>query len=182
MSGIFDNDLIDDLDEVELLKDFESFSPGTHEAIISAAEVARNKKDTMNMLVVTYRHPTEEHITAREWLPIPEGKPSEWDATVESRISQAGKKYDTSEYDRNMNSLRRLKTRFVEYGFPPERVGSVQPEDLIDIPVVIRIKATPSDKYPDSVSVASVKGRGSQEASPSLPQAGKKKDNPFKKK
>lgn len=180
--GIFDNDLLDDIDEVELLPEYERFTPGTYRATVTSAEMEESKAGKP-MLVLRYTDEARPEVSIKEYLTIPKGGRSSWDSTEETKIGNNGKSYTTSEAQRNEKSIARLKTRLVGLGIPPERVGTVEPSDLIDIPVIVKVGADRSNpEYPDSVRIVSVKSSlGGNASSPSLPTAAAK-ENPFAKK
>jgi hypothetical protein len=99
---------------------------GTYEAVITKAEVKRNKADTDNFLVLTYTIDDGTKRQAQEWKKIP-SNPS------------------ADDYERSKSYL---KQRLLSIGIPNERINAFEPDDAIGTEVVITVKEN-SDGFPN---------------------------------
>src|SRR5690349_16508769 len=110
-----------DLDLTQAADDPFAIEDGTYEAIITKAEVKRNKNDTDNFLVFTYTIDDGTKRQAQEWKKIP-------------KAGSEGAERDASY----------LKQRLLSIGVPNERLNSFTPEDALGTEVVITVKANDS--------------------------------------
>ena len=122
-----------DLDLEAAADDPFAIDDGTYEAVITAAEVKMNKKETDNYLVLTYTIPNyldgDSNRKVQEWKKIP-------------KASDPDKDRDASY----------LKQRLLSIGVPNERINSFEPEDALGADVVITVKS--KDGYTNVQRVA----------------------------
>lgn len=109
LMGLFD-DVDDDFTEVE---EFANLEAGTYEAII--ANVTTEDKESGKYMVITYTVTEDtkfKGLSHKEYQRIYPGR----------AVTDAEK-----------NSRRAIKTRFVQFGIPEDRINTVEPEDVIGI-------------------------------------------------
>lgn len=129
MSGLFG-----DLDVAGAEELSTGVPAGTYEAVVSAAEIVEGTKNSPDttFLVLSYQI-AGYNFPIREYKSIPKGRPETWDRTVMDTKNR-------TEADRNNSSRSFLKARFESLGVPVERMNSVEPDDLVGIPVIVTVK------------------------------------------
>lgn len=121
-----------DLDLASASDDPFSVDDGTYEAVVTKAEVRKNKNETDNFLVLEYTIEDDGNMSGRkvsEWKKIP--------------------KQDAEDFDRAASFL---KQRLLSIGIPNERINTFEPDDALGASVVITVKT--KDGYANVNKVA----------------------------
>lgn len=143
---------------------------GPYTCVVSGAEIKTSRKDGAKGLALKYTivEGEKKGQFINEWKPIPFSWNLNGYATEEDEKNTAN--YDPEIGGNAQRSLSFLKARLKDFGFPPEKMNTLEPTDFLNLPnLVVTIK---NENGRENV-------KGVDLAGPSKTTAGKKKD-PFK--
>lgn len=134
-----------DLDVSSVSEDPFTVADGTYDAIVTACKAGLTNAGDKKGLTIEYtiqEHDTEKGKKVTEWKQIP--TPVDPDNPTPE----------------DLRSASFLKRRLMDLGVPADRVGEVEPDDLIGTEVVISIKFNPKSGFTNvnRVSVATDSG------------------------
>lgn len=142
---------------------------GPYTCVVSGAEIKTSRKDGAKGLALKYTIVDGEKKGQfiNEWKPIPFAWNLNGYASEEDEKNTAN--YDAEIAGTAARSLSFLKARLKDFGFPPEKMNTLEPKDFLELPnLVVTIKNENGRE-----NVKGVDLQGPQESK------GKKKD-PFK--
>lgn len=166
MTGLFSG-ILDDPNAIGEAEDISFGIPeGVYEGIVSAASVERRGEKDSLFLILEYSV-TEGRYKGRsqsEFKRLPEGPMSGWD-------------------DKDFQALSFVKARLSDLGVPPEKMGSLEADEIVGTEVVFTVKPSKRDK--DYMNITRVELATGQTvgplptAAPAATAAVAKSDNPY---
>lgn len=142
---------------------------GQYTCVVSGAEIKTSRKDGAKGLALKYTIVDGEKKGQfiNEWKPIPFSWNLNGYATEEDEKNTAN--YDAEIAGNAARSLSFLKSRLKDFGFPPEKMNTLEPKDFLNLPnLVVSIKNENGRENVKGVDLATA------------PSTGGKKKDPFK--